>query len=320
MPTPLLERKKAIVVCLETTYGVAPPIADGKLMLATELSITPYQGNTVERTRIRSELGGYAQINTGPNTQVQLTVPWSGSGIAPVAATSATPPAWGLLARACQMQEVEDIDVGEVTYTRVSEEGESVTIYYLHDGQQQCVTGVRGTLTGSAATEALPTLAFTFTGLYQRPTTVAPITLSVENHADEIPVNFQNTTEFTVLGHVAIGQSFSFDLANTVTYRNLVNYEGVHITDSQPSGQVAFQAPRLVDFDIFEKTESHQIVTTGAVSFSHGTVPGNIVGARGPKVQMASMTTQDSDGITHVQSDLRWLPVEGDDELVLFAA
>lgn len=317
--TPLLERKKAIVVCLETEYGVAPAIETGTLMLATELSITPYQGNTVERTRIRPEFGGYAQINTGPNTQLQVTTPWSGSGVAPEAGVSVTPPAWGLLARACQMQEVEDLDEGEATYTRTSNEGDSLTIYYLHDGQQQCVTGVRGTITGSAATGALPTLAFTFTGLYQRPTTVAEITLSVENQADEIPVNFQNTTEFTLLGHEAIGQSFSFDLANTVTYRNLVNYEGVHITDSAPTGQAAFQAPRIADFDVFQKIESHQVVTTGAVAFSHGTVPGNIVGARGPKVQMASMTTQDSDGITHVQSDLRYLPLDGDDELVLFA-
>lgn len=318
--TPLLERKKAIVVCLETEYGVAPAIETGTLMMATELSITPYQGNTVERTRIRPEFGGYAQINTGPNTQVQLTVPWSGSGVAPEVGVSVTPPAWGLPARACQMQEVEDLDIGEVTYTRTSEEGDSVTIYYLHDGQQQCVKGVRGTLTGTAATGALPTLSFTMTGLYERPTTVTPISMTVENQADEIPVNFQNTTEFTLLGHEAIGQSFSFDLANTVTYRNLVNYEGVHITDSQPTGQAAFQAPRIADFDVFQKIESHQVVTTGAVAFTHGTVPGNIVGARGPKVQMASMTTQDSDGITHVQSDLRWLPVEGDDELVLFAA
>jgi hypothetical protein len=320
MPTPLLERKKAVVVCLETEYGVAPAIETGSLMLATELSITPYQGNTVERTRIRPEFGGYAQINTGPNTQVQITVPWSGSGEAPVIGTSVVAPAWGVLARACQMQEVEDLDAGEVTYTRVSEEGDSVTIYYLHDGQQQCVKGVRGTLTGTANTGALPTLAFTMTGLYERPTTVSPITLTVENQADEIPVNFQNTTEFTLLGHEAIGQNFSFDLANTVTFRDLINYQGVHITDSAPTGQASFQMPRLVDFDIFEKTESHQVVTTGAVAFSHGTVPGNIVGARGPKVQMAGMTTQDSDGITHVQSDLRWLAVDGDDELVLFSA
>ena len=318
MSTPLLTRKKAAVVCLETTYGVAPPISEGVLMLVTELTPTPYQGNTVERTRMRPELGGFAQINTGPNTQLQLTVPWSGSGTAPVIGTSATAPALGLLLRACQMQEVEDLDAGEVTYTRTSEEGDSVTIYYLHDGQQQCIKGVRGTVTGAGQSAGLPTLSFTMTGLYERPTTVSPITMTVENQADEVPVNFQNTTTFTVQGHEAIGQNFSFDLASTVTFRDMPNYQGVHITDSQPTGQVAFQAPRLGDFDVFAKIESHQVVTTGPVAFEHGTVPGNIVGVRAPNVQLTGMSEQDSDGITHYQCDARFLPLDGDDELVLY--
>lgn len=319
MPTPLLERKKAIVVCLETEYGVAPAIETGTLMLATELSITPYQGNTVERTRIRQKMGGYAQINTGPNTQVQVTVPWSGSGEAPVVGTSVVVPGYGKLCRASQMQEVEDLDAGEVTWTRTSAEGDSVSIYYLHDGQQQCVKGVRGTLSGSGQNAGLPTLSFTMTGLYERPTTISPITMSIENHADEVPVNFENTTDFNIQGHEAIGQTFSFDVGNTVTPRNLPNYEGVHITASNIVGQVAFQAPRLTDFDIFEKVESHKAVTVGAVLFQHGTVPGNIVGVRGPKVQLTGMTTQDSDGFTHYQCEARYLPVDGDDELVLFA-
>lgn len=318
MPTPLLTRKKAVVVCLETTYGVAPPIDEGVLMLVTELTPTPYQGNTVERTRMREHLGGYAQINTGPNTQLAITVPWSGSGTAPEAAVSVTAPALGKLLRASKMAETEDLDAGEVQYNRISGEGESVTLYYLHDGQQQCITGVRGNVTGTGATAGLPTISFTMTGLYERPTTAEPITLTVENQADEIPVNFQNTTKFTVLEHLAIGQSISFDLANTVTYRNLVNYEGVHVPDSTPTGQVAFQAPRIADFDIFEKVESHQVVTTGAVEFEHGTVPGNIVGLRGPRVQLAGMSEQDSDGITHYQCDMRFLPIDGDDELVLY--
>lgn len=319
MPTPLLERKKAIVVCLETEYGVAPAIETGTLMLATELSVSPYEGNTVERTRIRQELGSYAQINTGPNTQVEVTVPWSGSGTAPVTGTSVVSPAYGLLCRASQMEEVEDLDAGETTWKRTSSEGDSVTIYYLHDGQQQCVKGVRGTLTGSGQNAGLPTLSFTMTGLYERPTAASPITLTIENQADELPVNFDNTTDFNIQGHEAIGQTFSFNLGNTVTPRNLPNYEGVHITDSQIVGQVAFQAPRLGDFDIFAKVESHKVVTTGPVLFQHGTEPGNIVGVRGPKVQLTGMTTQDSDGFTHYQCEARYLPVDGDDEFVLFA-
>lgn len=318
MPIPLLERKKAMAVGIETNYGEAVPIAECSLVLLTEISVNPYQGNTVQRERMREYLGGFAEVNTGPNTQVQVTVPWSGSGTAPEIGTAVTAPGVGKLLRGCKMIEVEDLDAGEVQYQRISDEGESLTIYYRHDGQEQCIKGSRGTVTGVGQTGSMPTISITFTGLYERPQEVAGIEMTVEDWADEIPVNFQNTTKFNVLGHEAIGQSFNFDLANTVTYRNLPNHEGVHITDSTPTGQVTFQAPRLGEFNIFEKTESHQLVTTGEVEFEHGTVPGNIVGVRGPKVQLKTPGNQDTDGITHYQCDMSFLPIAGNDELVLF--
>lgn len=318
MPSPLLTRKKAVVAVIETNYGESPAIETGTLMLTTELTPTPYQGNTEERTRMREHLGGYAQINTAPNAGLQITVPWSGSGTAPEVGVSVTAPAIGTLLRACKLREVQDLEAGEVAYEPISGDGESVTLYYLHDGQLQRIRGARGTVTGSGQTGGLPTLSFSFTGLYERPTTASPISLAVENQADEIPVNFQNTTKFSLQAYDCIGQSFSFDLGNTVSPRNLVNYEGVIITDRAATGQVAFQAPRIAEFDVFEKVESHQVVATGPILFEHGTMPGNIVGFRSVKSQLTGMSEQDSDGITHYQMDGRHLPDAGDDELALY--
>lgn len=314
MPIPLLERKKGLLVGTETTYGVAVPVDECALVLVTELTPTPYQGNTVERTRMRENLGGYAQVNTGPNVQIQVTVPWSGSGTPPAAGTELTVPAIGRLLRGCKMRETLDVDAGEVQYARISGEGDSLTLYYRHDGQQQRARGSRGTVTGTGNTGAMPTVSFTFTGLYERPEEVPAITLAIEDWADEQPVNFQNTTKFNIQGFDAIGQNFSVDLANTVIYRNLVNHESVQITDSAPTGQVSFQAPRLSEFDVFERVESHKVVTTGPIQWEHGAEPGNIVGIRGPKAQLTGISNQDSDGITHYQCDVRYLPVEGDDE------
>lgn len=313
----MLTRKKALVAVPETSYGEAPAIDTGTMMLVTELTRTPYQGNTVERTRMRDNLGGYAQINTGPNTQVQVTVALSGSGTAPTE-TEVVPPALGILLRACGMAEIQDLTEGEVIYRPTSEEGESVTLYYLNDGQQQIVTGCRGTVTWTTTTAGLPALQFTFTGLYQRPTAIAPVTLTPANQADEIPVNYQNTTMLTFHGYEARGQSFSFDIGNTVTYRNLINYEGVHITDRASTGQIAFEAPRVDVFDVFELTESHQVVSTGPVVMEHGTVTGNIVGFRSPKTQLTGIAEQDSDGFVHYQTDARHLPVDGDDEFEIY--
>ncbi|WP_257125285.1 hypothetical protein [Chromohalobacter japonicus] len=93
--------------------------------------------------------------------------------------------------------------------------------------------------------------------------------------------------------------------------------QGVIVTDRASTGQVAFQAPRIADFDVFEKVESHQLVTTGPIEFMHGTVPGNIVGFRSVKSQLTGMSEQDSDGITHYQMDCRHLPDTGDDEFAL---
>lgn len=319
MPDPILTRKKALIAAVETTYGEAPTIDTGALMLATELSPTRYDGDTVERTRQRDNLGGFEQLNTGPRAGLEVTVPWSGAGVAPEVGTSVTAPAIGMLLRGCKLAETQDTDAGEVRYEPISDgDGESLTLFYLHDGQLQKLTGARGTVTGSGQAGGLPTLTITFTGLYNHPETASPITQELENQADEVPVNFQNTTKFRFHGYDAIGQNFSFDLGNTVTHRNLPNYEGVHVTDRQATGQIAFQAPRLADFDVFTKVESHQVVATGAMEFEHGTVPGNIVGFRSVKSQLTGLSEQDSDGITHYQTNARHLPDAGDDELALY--
>ncbi|WP_447556428.1 phage tail tube protein [Vreelandella sp. EE22] len=314
MTVPLLERKKALLAGIETDYGKAVAPEDCSLMLVTELSASPYEGNTVERTRLREHLGGYAQINTGPTVQLQVTVPWSGSGKVPGEGTELTAPMIGKLLRGCKMRETLDVDAGEIQYDRISGEGDSLTLYYRHDGQQQRIRGSRGTVTGTGNTGAMPTVSFTFTGLYERPEVVEALDLVIEDWADELPVNFQNTTKFNIHGYEAIGQNFSVDLANTVTPRNLVNYEGIHVTDSTPTGQVSFQAPRLDEFDVFERIESHKVVATAPIGWEHGTQPGNIVGIRGRKAQLTGVSNQDSDGITHYQCDVRYLPELGDDE------
>lgn len=314
----ILTRKKAVIVVPETVYGEPGDINEGSLMLVTDLSSTPYQGDTVERTRLRATLGGNAQINTGPNVQVTVTCPWSGSGDA------ATPPAQGVLLRACGMAETvveadaENSVAAEVNYKPVSGNMESVTLYFFQDGEQQVVPGVRGTLSLNPESGSLPAIEYTLTGLYQRPTEASQPNLSVQNQVDEVPVNFQNTSTFSIFDYSAIGQSLSLDLGNTVSYRNLVNYEGVDITERASTGQFNVRAPRLSDHDFFSAVESHQGITTGKILFEHGTTAGNIVGLRTVNSQLTSISREDSDGVVHYQMDAQHLPKDGDDEVTLY--
>ncbi|WP_353979392.1 phage tail tube protein [Salinicola endophyticus] len=318
MSEPILQRVGAIFVGVETNLGEAVPIEECTMILVTQQSRTAYAGNTVDRERRTEELRNFEQINTGPYATVEVTVPASGSGVPPTE-SAVVAPSYGLLMRACKRVEVQDLEAGEVRWEPVSGESDSITLYYIQDGEMQCLPGTRGQVTGSFQTGSLPTISFSFTGLYRRPEAIAPITAEPINQADEIPVNYQNTRKFQIRGVDFRLQSLSFDFGNTVTYRNLVGYEGVHITDKRATVQTNFEAPRIGDFDVFEMNESHKTVTTGAMAFEHGTEPGNIVGVRAPKTQFSGLSEQDSDNIMHYQMDGRCLPNAGDDELVIYA-
>ena len=316
--TPLLERKKALVACLEDEYAVAKPMNDGVLLLVVDIDHTVYGGNTATRQRMKEHLGGDADVNVGPMASVVVTVPWSGSGEPPVIGTSVTAPAFTALLRGCRLAVVEDLDAGEVRLEPVSEgDGDSLTLYYRHDGQQQRIKGSRGNVTGTGEAEGMPTLQITLQGQYERPELAEALTLSVTDQADEVPINYANTT-LNIMGHQAIGDAFSFDLGNTVTHKNKMGLNAHRISARDASGQMTFQAPRIDEFDIFELLESHQEVSVGAVAFEHGTQPGNIVGVRTVKSQLSGLSDEDDEGETQYQVTAKHMPDQGDDELVLY--
>lgn len=316
--TPLLERKKALVVCVENEYAVAKPMNEGVLLLVVDLDHTAYGGNTATRQRMKEHLGGNAEVNVGPMASLVVTLPWSGSGQPPVIGTSVTAPAFTALLRGCRVVVVEDLDAGEVRLEPTSDgDGDSLTLYYRHDGQQQRIKGARGNVTGTGETEGMPTLQVTLQGQYERMQLADALTLEVANQADEIPVNYANTT-LSILGHDAIGEAFSFDMGNTVSHKNKMGLNAHRVSNRDSSGQMTFQAPRIDEFDFFELIESHQEVAVGAVVFQHGTQPGNIVGFRTVKTQLSGLADQDDEGETQYQVTAKHLPDAGDDEWVMF--
>ena len=306
----MLTRKRLILVKTETTYGTDPtPDASDRIYVA-ELDPGIYEGDSQTRNRIRPELGAQAQINTAPYATIAITAPLAGSGEA------GTAPVFGALLRACGLSETVTAGT-DVVYQPVSEDFESCTIYYLQDGQQQKITGARGTVTLNAQRGQFPTLQFQMTGLYHRPETASAVTTSALTQADEIPVNKQNTPIFTVHGHAGCGESLSLDLGNEVVHRNLIGCENVRIANREATGQVDIEAPDLATKDYFAAVESHEAVTTDAMAFEHGTVAGNIITVAAPRVQLSSISSQDSDGLVHYQMGARFLPDAGDDELTL---
>ena len=307
-------RRRLAVVAVETQYGVAPDPATATILEVVMLDAgNPYAGNTVERERMRYGFGNFEQINTGPNVERQIRVPFSGSG------TAGEPPAYSPLLRACALSETIDntVDSESVTYQPVSQGMDSVTIWWYEDGQVQEIRGARGTYEIGADAQSLPYWQFNLTGLYSRPENAPTVQGAESTVAGEVPINKQNST-FTLFGYPARLQAFSQNAGNQVEYRNLVGYEGVHITDRRVTGNITIEAPALADFNAFEKVESHQLVTLGEVTLTHGTAPGNIIKAEGLQAQAANITPSDNQGIMHYGMEIRYLPTGSNDDDVKY--
>lgn len=309
-------RKRYVVAKIESAYGEPATDMTGATILEV-VSMdggTPYGGNTVDRERMRPTLGAFEQINTGPNVERGFRVPLSGQG------TKGTAPDFGILLRACGYAETINADPGteSVVYAPASEGHESVTLWWIEDGQVQRIPGTRGTFTVGADSQGLPYLEFSFTGLYEKTAAGGDASLATQAvQAKELPINKQNTVA-SVDGYAACISSLSFDAGNTVEYRNMINCESVQITDRAITGSTNLEAPDLATQDYFAKVESHKGVTLVPLTLTHGAAEGNIVEITSQNVQLSSISPTDNQGIMHYDIGLRFLPTDGNDNDITF--
>lgn len=306
----MLYKSRLLWAKIESTYGTDPTPTNADTILTQGLTISPYQGNTVSRDYDSPALGNSEIINTGPYAEVQFNVELAGSGAAGDA------PGYGVLLKACGFSETLTASTDAV-YAPISSAFPSVTLYFNVDGQRHILKGARGTVGITMSRGQLPTLNFTFTGLYATPTESA-MTADFSAFVAPIAVTDANTGTYTLHGYAAKAESFTMSMNNNVVYRNVVNGESVIITDRSPSGQFAIEAPTLSAKNYFSAIESHSGVTTGALQIIHGATSGNIIQVDAPAVQLSSLTMNDSDGILVYQMDAQFIPTSaGNDEFVL---
>lgn len=305
----MLMRKQLALVKMSGADGSTPDPTGAQLIHASGFDASPYQGDTQQRNRFREHMGAYADVNVGPYSTIQITVPLAGSG------TAGTAPVFDALLRACG-NAVTETAGSSVVYSPVSSDHESCDIFYMLDGQQHLVSFAKGTAVLNMNAGEFPTVQFTMTGFYNHPTNPSQPALDAIEQADEVPVNKSNTT-MDVHGYAACGQSLSLDVGNTTVYKNLINCERVRLTDRVSVGQVQIEAPDLATKDYFSAVESHEGFTAQPINASHGKTAGNIVELAAPKTQLSTISVQDSDGVAHYQMDVRYLPDTGDDEYAL---
>ena len=303
-------RNMALLAKLEVSYGTDPvPTGVANAILTKGLTIQPYNGARVSRDLDRSTFGAQSEINTGAFVTVSFGVELAGSG------TAGTAPAWGPLIQACGFTETDG--ASDVVYAPTNTALKSVTIYFYVDGQQHKVIGARGNFSLTLARGQIPTIQFTFTGKYTRPTAVANPALTLTAFQSPVAVTEANTPTWTLFGHSGNAESFQFDMGNQVVYRNVINSETIELTDRNCRGSCVIEAVAVGTENYFANVESHAGVTLDAVSIVHGTTAGNIVTVGGPKVQLASLAMNNSDGILTYGMDMIFTPNAGNDEVTI---
>lgn len=285
---PLYTRKRLILAEIEGTYGTDPSPTGAEAILVRNLEITPLQSETVSRNLVRPYMGQSEQLLAQTRVEVTFEVELAGSGAA------GTAPAYGPVLRSCGLSETISAGVS-VTYAPESSGFESTTIYFFNDGIRHKVTGCRGTFSMSAEVGQIPFISFTMTGIYNAPTDETAPSPTYSNQASPLIFKNGNTSSFSIFSYSGCLQSLSFDIANSVVYRELVGCtKEVIITDRAPAGTCVIEAPSIATKDFFTVATGS---STGSISFLHGTTAGNRVTFTAAQSDIGSPTYSDMDGI-----------------------
>lgn len=292
----------------ESSYGVDPTAAGTDAILVSNLSVTPYAGNSVSRDFLRTYFGASESINVGPHVQCSFDVEIAGSG------TADTPPAYSALLQACGFSETVNAAT-DVTFDVISTSIPSVAIYYEANGETQKILGCRGSVSFDFSTGQIPKMSFSFTGLYAKPS-ASTLTPNFTAFQAPVPVTHANTTTLTLDSYAFLTEGLTFDIGNTVAYRNVVNGESVIISDRNVTGSLSVEAELLATKDVYAMIESHSSVSTVVLDLVHNATAGNIIEVDAPAVQITNFSIGESDGIKMYNLDFVCVPSSGNDEFV----
>ena len=302
----LLTRKRVILIETESSYGTDPTPSATDVVLVTDLSITPQSSDVVNRDVVRPYLGSSEQLLANTRVECTFSVELAGSG------TAGTAPRYGSALKATGLSETVSSGTS-VTYAPVSSSFSSVTIHYNVDGVRHKVTGCRGSFTISAEVGSIPTIDFTFTGIYNAPTDTALPTVTYGNQATPLIFKNGNTSGFQLLSYAGALQSLTMDLGVSTVYRELVGgTKEVIITDRASNGSVTIEAPTIAQKDYF--TAALTDSTLGNLAFLHGTTAGNKVQLTSSKVDIGDVNYGEMDGVAMLEIPYTLVPSSANNE------
>ncbi len=277
-------------------------------ILVRDLSITPQAADIVSRDLVRPYLGASEQLQA--NTRVECTFSVEMAGIGQNSGNNEdadNAPGFGAALEACGFTK-ESTDDAKCLFTPVSTGFKKISIIYSADGILHKVHSARGSFALSCEVGQIPTIDFTFTGVYNGPVDddksgEAVYSATYTQQATPLIFDNSNTTGLKVFGETTLSMSgFSLDIGNEITYRELVGgSKEVLLTNRNITGSMTIETVKLTEgsepkWDAFAAALADG--TLGEISFTHGTAALNKVTVQSGLV--TSQTTKDRADLTSV--------------------
>ncbi|RIA44044.1 hypothetical protein DFR49_2280 [Hephaestia caeni] len=315
---PIKWRSKIIAAKIETTYATdAAPTGAADAMLLTDVQLQPMEGDDVERNVERAFMGANERFPSALRAVLTGSIELVGGG----ASNAGEPPPWGALLRACGVAEVltEETEAGakdgKVEYSPVSDDHESVSIYFFIGNTKHVLLGARGTAVATVTAQGLPSARVTLTGLWTQPAEGVRIVPDLSKFQKPQVASKANTPVFTIGGDPFTLRELTFNLGCDVQPRLLIGTEAILIVDKAEQLSARVDAVPLTTYNPFALANTQ---TAKAVVLEHGTIAGRKV-----KLEFPTAVQQRLTGYEQNQNILEWplqfvpTPDEGDDQWLI---
>lgn len=303
-------RNMLVMAAVQTAKGTPATLAAGaNAILVRSAMPTVIKGDFVKRPLIRGALGNYGSDISNEHRVLELEVELAGSGAA------GTRPGQAPLLIGCRMAETVTPGVS-AAYQPVSSGEQYLTMTCDLDGLMFRMVDALGTVSFELSPGGYPVAKYTFIGVYE-PITDRELPTGALFSAQLKPllVSRVNTPVFTLDGISFCTSAFSMDVANEISYRDMINCSGVDIGDRNPTASFTFELGTAAQRNWGETARQG---TEMPLALTHGVTAGNIVQLAGPKLSINSEPTiSDDRGTAFVTIGCDVKPNLGNDEFVI---
>jgi hypothetical protein len=304
-----------VTAAIETTTGTdAAPTGSTNAILISDASITPLDAQSIDRSLIRGTFGASEQLVGPASIKMSYSVELAGSG------TAGTAPAWGKLLQACACAEGVLATPARVEYTPVSTGLKSATQNYYDDGVLHKLLATMGDFTLSAKIGERPLLKFDWIGL-DGGISAASDTGTFTAWKKPVPMTKANVVDITLGATYAAGvltggtvySSTGLELkaGNQVNYNAMLSSETVDITDRESTGSLELDLSAAQEVALMAAVKAN---TTQSLAITIGTTTGNKIILFAPAAQFLAPKKVDKNGKRLIGYDVRFVPVNGNDE------